>query len=103
MLLQEILCERLFCWSCNVTAGSATLLLQDIHLGEYLMSNDIISMALATVAQKPALNVILKELQSEPGQELYVFPAERYLRWELQLLFATAGNCAICPLSPTFR
>eukprot|EP00891_Asterochloris_glomerata_P008880 jgi/Astpho2/8880/Aster-05510 len=67
-------------------------LVKDIHLGEYLMSNDIISMALATVAQKPALNVILKELQSEPGQELYVFPAERYLRpidelnwWELMM------------------
>lgn len=64
------------------------------------MSNDIISMALATVAQKPALNVILKELQSEPGQELYVFPAERYLRWEVQLLCATAGSRARRTLSP---
>lgn len=63
------------------------------------MSNDIISMALATVAQKPALNVILKELQSEPGQELYVFPAERYLRWEVQLLCATAGSRARRTLS----
>ena len=56
-------------------------MLQDLHVSEYVLSNELVSMALAMVAESPAVNVILAELFTVDGNELYIHPAGRYLRY----------------------
>ncbi len=55
-------------------------LLQDLQVSEYVLSNEMVSMALAMVSEDPAVNTILAELFAEQGNELYVHSAARYLR-----------------------
>lgn len=55
--------------------------LQDLHVSEYVLSNELVSMALAMVAESPAVNVILAELFTVDGNELYIHQAARYLRY----------------------
>lgn len=45
-----------------------------------MLSNELVSMALAMVAENPEVNDILSELFTPDGNELYVHPASRYLR-----------------------
>eukprot|EP00873_Tetraselmis_striata_P002629 jgi/Tetstr1/422893/TSEL_013677.t1 len=54
-------------------------LINELNISEYVMSNEIISMALAMVSENASVNQILKELFTEVGNELYVFTANRYL------------------------
>ena len=53
---------------------------QDLQVSEFVLSNELVSMALAMVAESPEVNTILAELFTEEGNELYVHPADRYLR-----------------------
>lgn len=49
-------------------------------MSEFVLSNELVSMALAMVAENPDVNDILSELFTPDGNELYVHPASRYLR-----------------------
>ncbi len=51
-------------------------------MSEFVLSNELVSMALAMVAENPEVNTILSELFTPDGNELYVHPASRYLRLE---------------------
>ncbi len=49
-------------------------------MSEFVLSNELVSMALAMVAENPDVNDILSELFTPDGNELYVHTASRYLR-----------------------
>ena len=53
---------------------------QELEVSEFVLSNELVSMALAMVAENPEVNDILSELFTPDGNELYVHPASRYLR-----------------------
>lgn len=53
---------------------------QELDVSEFVLSNELVSMALAMVAENPDVNDILSELFTPDGNELYVHPASRYLR-----------------------
>ncbi|BDA49994.1 Ion channel DMI1 [Coccomyxa sp. Obi] len=55
-------------------------LVQELDVSEFVLSNELVSMALAMVAENPDVNDILSELFTPDGNELYVHPASRYLR-----------------------
>ena len=57
-------------------------------MSEFVLSNELVSMALAMVAENPEVNDILSELFTPDGNELYVHPASRSLRC------ASAALCA---------
>jgi len=59
----------------------------DLRLAEYVLSNELVSMALAMVAENPEVNTILAELFTAPGNELYVVPAAKYLHPDDELSF----------------
>ena len=50
-------------------------------MSEFVLSNELVSMALAMVAENPEVNDILSELFTPDGNELYVHPSSRYLRY----------------------
>ena len=52
-------------------------------MSEYVLSNELVSMALAMVAESHTVNSILAELFTVGGSELYSHPAARYLQCEL--------------------
>lgn len=54
--------------------------MQELNVSEFVLSNELVSMALAMVAENPEVNDILSELFTPDGNELYVHPASRYLR-----------------------
>jgi hypothetical protein len=54
---------------------------QGMRVSEFVMSNELVSMTLAMVSESREVNTILKELFTPEGNELYVHPASRYLRW----------------------
>ena len=53
---------------------------QDLHIGEFVLSNELVSMTLAMVSENRDVNTLLRELFTPAGNELYVLPAARYLR-----------------------
>ncbi|CAI5962161.1 unnamed protein product, partial [Closterium sp. NIES-65] len=48
-------------------------------ISDYVLSNELVSMALAMVAEDREVNRVLEELFSEEGNEMYIRPAEHYL------------------------
>ena len=54
--------------------------MQELEVSEFVLSNELVSMALAMVAENPEVNTILSELFTPDGNELYVHPASRYLK-----------------------
>lgn len=54
-------------------------LIMQLNISEFVMSNEIVSMALAMVAESADVNHVLQELFSEYGSEFYLRPAEKYL------------------------
>ncbi len=52
-----------------------------MRVSEFVMSNELVSMTLAMVSESREVNTILKELFAPEGNELYVHPAARYLRY----------------------
>lgn len=62
-------------------------LISELNISEYVMSNEIISMALAMVSENASVNQILKELFTEVGNELYVHSSNRYLYEDETLSF----------------
>ena len=54
--------------------------MQDLHIGEFVLSNELVSMTLAMVSENRDVNTLLRELFTPAGNELYVLPAARYLR-----------------------
>lgn len=55
-------------------------LIKQLNISEFVMSNEIVSMALSMVAESADVNHVLQELFSEEGAEFYLRPAEKYIR-----------------------
>jgi hypothetical protein len=56
-------------------------------IGDYVLSNELVSMALAMVAEDKQINRVLEELFAEEGNEMYIRPAELYLFDQEELCF----------------
>lgn len=54
--------------------------LQDLHVSEYVLSNEIVSRALAMASESPMVKSILSELFQAEGNELYIEAASQYIR-----------------------
>ncbi|KAK9868350.1 hypothetical protein WJX84_002514 [Apatococcus fuscideae] len=55
-------------------------LIQDVKVSEFVLSNELVSMALAMVSENRDVNVIQNELFTDLGNELYLMPPSKYLR-----------------------
>eukprot|EP00891_Asterochloris_glomerata_P004670 jgi/Astpho2/4670/gw1.00067.35.1_t len=55
-------------------------LLKDYMRAEFLMANELISVILAAVVEQPAISTILRELQSEVGNEIHIHSTARFIR-----------------------
>jgi len=55
---------------------------------DYVMSNELVSMVVAMVAEQREVNCILKELFSGKGNELHIHPADEYALVDSNLPFA---------------
>ncbi|XP_027161874.1 ion channel DMI1 isoform X2 [Coffea eugenioides] len=83
------------------------------RISDYVLSNELVSMALAMVAEDKQINRVLEELFAEEGNEMCIKPAEFYLydqeelcfydimirgrqRWEIVIGFRLAtAECAV--------
>uniref|UniRef100_A0A1D1YAC8 Putative ion channel POLLUX n=1 Tax=Anthurium amnicola TaxID=1678845 RepID=A0A1D1YAC8_9ARAE len=57
------------------------------RISDYVLSNELVSMALAMVAEDKQINRVLEELFAEEGNELCIRPAEFYLYDQEELSF----------------
>lgn len=57
------------------------------RISDYVLSNELISMALASVAEDKQINRVLEELFAEEGNEMCIKPAEFYLLDQEELCF----------------
>ncbi|KAE8007940.1 hypothetical protein FH972_004495 [Carpinus fangiana] len=57
------------------------------RISDYVLSNELISMALASVAEDKQINRVLEELFAEEGNEMCIKPAEFYLFDQEELCF----------------
>ncbi|XP_016545096.2 ion channel DMI1 isoform X6 [Capsicum annuum] len=57
------------------------------RISDYVLSNELVSMALAMVAEDKQINRVLEELFAEEGNELCIKPAEFYLYEQEELCF----------------
>ncbi|KAL5712410.1 hypothetical protein ACHQM5_014588 [Ranunculus cassubicifolius] len=62
-------------------------LLSMSKISDYVLSNELVSMALAMVAEDRQINHVLEELFAEEGNEMQIRPSELYLREEEELSF----------------
>eukprot|EP01018_Ginkgo_biloba_P015581 Gb_17779 [translate_table: standard] len=62
-------------------------LLSVSKISDYVLSNELVSMALAMVAEDKQINRVLEELFSEEGNEMYIRHAEFYLHDQEELNF----------------
>eukprot|EP00246_Nothoceros_aenigmaticus_P008992 TRINITY_DN2426_c0_g1_i2.p1 TRINITY_DN2426_c0_g1~~TRINITY_DN2426_c0_g1_i2.p1 ORF type:complete len:159 (-),score=36.27 TRINITY_DN2426_c0_g1_i2:472-948(-) len=56
-------------------------------ISDYVLSNELVSMALAMVAEDKQINRVLEELFAEEGNEMYIRTAEVYLYDQEELSF----------------
>ena len=54
-------------------------LIQETGISDYVLSNELVSMALAMVSENKSVNTILNEMFQEEGSELYLRPASLYM------------------------
>ncbi|PIN16988.1 hypothetical protein CDL12_10356 [Handroanthus impetiginosus] len=57
------------------------------RISDYVLSNELVSMALAMVAEDKQINRVLEELFAEEGNEMCIKPAEFYLYHQEELSF----------------
>ncbi|CAB4267885.1 unnamed protein product [Prunus armeniaca] len=57
------------------------------RISDYVLSNELVSMALAMVAEDKQINRVLEELFAEQGNEMCIKPAELYLYDQEELCF----------------
>ncbi|KAF6173048.1 hypothetical protein GIB67_006424 [Kingdonia uniflora] len=62
-------------------------LLSMSKISDYVLSNELVSMALAMVAEDRQINHVLEELFAEEGNEMHIRQADLYLREEEELCF----------------
>uniref|UniRef100_A0A0D3FR93 Uncharacterized protein n=1 Tax=Oryza barthii TaxID=65489 RepID=A0A0D3FR93_9ORYZ len=62
-------------------------LLSVSKISDYVLSNELVSMALAMVAEDRQINDVLEELFAEQGNEMQIRPADLYLREDEELNF----------------
>ena len=51
-------------------------------MSEYVLSNELVSRALAMASESPMVKDILAELFVAEGNELYIEPANQYIRYQ---------------------
>lgn len=61
--------------------------IQLAHVSDYVMSNEMVSAALAMVSECRDVNAILKEILSSQGNEIYVRDADEYIEVGTQMSF----------------
>lgn len=64
------------------------------HVDDFIVSDRIISLMLSQVSENPALNSVFKDLFDPQGSEIYLKPAEDYVRLEKPLNFYTVMESA---------
>ncbi|XP_054792064.1 ion channel DMI1-like isoform X1 [Prosopis cineraria] len=64
------------------------------RISDYVLSNELVSMALAMVAEDKQINRVLEELFAEEGNEMCIKPAEFYLFDQEELCFYDIMNRA---------
>ena len=52
-------------------------------MSEYVLSNELVSRALAMASESPMVKDILAELFVAEGNELYIEPANQYIRYQI--------------------
>lgn len=57
------------------------------RISDYVLSNELVSMALAMVAEDKQINRVLEELFAEEGSEMCIKPSEFYLYDQEELCF----------------
>lgn len=62
-------------------------LLSMSKISDYVLSNELVSMALAMVSEDRQINDVLEELFAEEGNEMQIRPADLYLREEEEMNF----------------
>ncbi|TVU44089.1 hypothetical protein EJB05_03521, partial [Eragrostis curvula] len=62
-------------------------LLSMSKISDYVLSNELVSMALAMVAEDRQINDVLEELFAEQGNEMQIHPSDLYLREDEELNF----------------
>lgn len=62
-------------------------LLSMSKISDYVLSNELVSMALAMVAEDRQINDVLEELFAEEGNEMQIRPADLYVREEEEMNF----------------
>ncbi|KAK3148791.1 hypothetical protein QOZ80_3AG0208720 [Eleusine coracana subsp. coracana] len=62
-------------------------LLSMSKISDYVLSNELVSMALAMVAEDRQINNVLEELFAEQGNEIQIHPSDLYLREDEELNF----------------
>ncbi|XP_020254799.1 probable ion channel CASTOR isoform X4 [Asparagus officinalis] len=72
---------------CEILDPRTKNLLSVSKISDYVLSNELVSMALAMVAEDRQINDVLEELFAEEGNELQIRPADIYLREEEELNF----------------
>lgn len=78
--LQEVSCKRSTIIISEILDSRTRNLIQDLNISEFVMSNELVSMALAMVSESADVNVVLGELFSENGNELYCMPVHKYMQ-----------------------
>ena len=76
MPVSGLACQLFIIWQGSTQIADV----QELEVSEFVLSNELVSMALAMVAENPEVNTILSELFTPDGNELYVHPASRYLK-----------------------
>ncbi|CAI5953646.1 unnamed protein product [Closterium sp. NIES-65] len=66
-------------------------------ISDYVLSNELVSMALAMVSEDREINRVLEELFSEEGNDMYIRPAELYLYEGEDLSFFEGNEIYIRP------
>ncbi|KAF9618671.1 hypothetical protein IFM89_002366 [Coptis chinensis] len=62
-------------------------LLSMSKISDYVLSNELVSMALAMVAEDRQINDVLEELFAEEGNEMHIRPSDLYIREDEELSF----------------
>eukprot|EP01062_Namystynia_karyoxenos_P058150 TRINITY_DN4956_c0_g2_i2.p1 TRINITY_DN4956_c0_g2~~TRINITY_DN4956_c0_g2_i2.p1 ORF type:complete len:943 (+),score=297.45 TRINITY_DN4956_c0_g2_i2:113-2830(+) len=69
-------------------------IIQLAHVSDYVMSNEMVSQALAMVSECREVNAILQEILSSKGNEIFVHDAGEYIDTPLELsFFELMANC----------
>ena len=64
----------------EILDGRTKNLISVNRISDHVLSNDLVSMSIAMVAEDRGINKVLKELFDADGNELYLRPCQRYCK-----------------------